>query len=163
MNSINIFKIKNRPYNLLALVALILLVSSFLPLKDSFDVNLHDAYFIISTTSFCYTLAVVLLLIWTIYFIVNQRTLSNKLTWAHTTSTLLPVIAFLILLCLKTMLPDTPVDRSFSLEESAQLFSVMDLITKTALITLIIFGIGQVIGVVNILGGLIKSLRVKQS
>ncbi|WP_374949485.1 hypothetical protein [Mucilaginibacter sp.] len=101
--------LKNRPFVLFALLALVLLIASLFPSSKNVDLNLSDTYFVVAITGILRTLAWAMLLLFLIYFFANRLLLSTRITWAHILLTIMPLIVLLILFRffrMKRHLPD---------------------------------------------------------
>jgi heme/copper-type cytochrome/quinol oxidase subunit 1 len=63
-------QIKQKPYNLFLPAAALFLLASLFPLNQNstFDLHLHDTYFIIAHTHFFWVLAIIALFMWVVYF-----------------------------------------------------------------------------------------------
>jgi len=88
-------KLKSRPYNLVGLMALLLLIVSLFSSNGAIDFNLHDTYFVIAGINICLFIAAFLLIIWVIYIVSNRMLLSIVLTWVHVVATVLAGIMYL--------------------------------------------------------------------
>jgi hypothetical protein len=73
------FKLKTRPYNLLFIEAITLLVASFFTLNETLDIHLHDTYYIIPTTYAGWAIVLFLLILWLIYLFTNRWLFSKTL------------------------------------------------------------------------------------
>ena len=85
----------NRPYNLFLLAAVLLVVSSFLMLEQTLDIHLHNTYYVFPTAYLIWAIALILLLAWTIYKLINQFLLTKYLTWFHVVATLIVLLVLL--------------------------------------------------------------------
>jgi hypothetical protein len=82
---------KERPYNLLLLSAIILLIISFIVKRNTLDIHLHDTYFVITVTYIIRFLATVSAIFWGIYMFTFKLLFSNRLTWTHIIITILTI------------------------------------------------------------------------
>src|SRR5687767_13087330 len=77
------FNFKERPYNLLLLTSLGILIASFFAFGRTFDIHLHDTYFIIAIAPLFWVTVFLLLIIWSLYLLTKQFLFSKILTWIH--------------------------------------------------------------------------------
>jgi len=82
INSI-IFNFKKRPYNLLLLTALCILVASFFALDQTFDIHLHDTYFIIAIAHLFWATGILLIILWILYILTRHFLFSKVWIWIH--------------------------------------------------------------------------------
>ena len=77
------FKLKSRPYNLLLIATILLLVASLFVLNETLDIHLHDTYYIIPTAYALWAIVLFLILLWIIYLVTNRWLFSKSLVWLH--------------------------------------------------------------------------------
>lgn len=85
-----------RPYHLLLLTAIVLFIASFFFSDESFDIHLHDTYYVIAIWHILRTGTMFLSLLWFIYLI-TFRWLNRYLTWIHMVTTFLSIGLFITL------------------------------------------------------------------
>ncbi|MEO7313717.1 MAG: hypothetical protein ABIW47_00920 [Ginsengibacter sp.] len=78
------FHLKKRPYHLLLLTAILILIASFFALNKSLDIHLHDTYFIIALPHIFRGTTIMLLVLWMLYLLTQSILFSKILTWSHT-------------------------------------------------------------------------------
>jgi len=144
-------KIIHQPFNLLLMTAILLVIFSFLPWGQSFDIHLHDTYFIISTVYFIWALSIIFFLTWTIYKWISKILWKRFLTWFHVLVTIFILIALLTAnFWFDTIFPQLKRDFSsfntFQADRNRQ--------AKVILPLVFLFLAGQLAFVVNIIGGL---------
>ncbi|WPV02333.1 hypothetical protein SNE26_11150 [Mucilaginibacter sp. cycad4] len=151
------FNIKTKPYNLLAITALLSAVISFLFANDSLDINLHDTYFVISYAVVYRLIALILILIWTIYALAMDVLPSLWLSWAHI---LITTIVVTLLLCKQI--------HFIGLDGAARRYYAVSEFQKkqqgTFLASIIItaaFLLGQLLFIINLVMGIIKKINQK--
>ena len=150
-------RIKARPYNLLLLTGLVLVLSSFLFHNQfkAIDFHLHDTYYVITHPPIFWLLAIFALLVWAIYLATNKILYSKALTWAHVTITILAIGLFLATLFFGESLLNLTPRRYYDFSNWNSL-NTYTTFTKTVLITIFIFLLGQILFVVNFIVGLFK-------
>ena len=135
-----------RPYNLLLLTAILLILISFIAKKTTLDIHLHDTYYIISATYIFRFLATVSAIFWDIYLLTFKFLFSNQLTWTHIIITLLTII----LLCSIALMGDKLVNPAW---ESFKKYSQY---TRILLFVLGLLLLGQLTYIINLLLGIFK-------
>jgi cytochrome c oxidase subunit 1 len=151
---------RKRPYHLLLLTALIILMASFFASNETLDIHLHDTYFIIALTNLFAGISVLLLILWLLYLFTSRLLFSNMLTWIHILST---TIAFLLLVVFSFYsnyyyegLAGMP-RRYPDYDHWRQLSSYNHLTTAVYIIFLVIC-LGVLVFVVNLFVGVIKAM-----
>jgi len=149
-------RIKSRPYNLFLLAGIIFVVSSLFTINQNktVDIHLHDTYYIIGRTHILWLLTFLAFFVWALYILTNRFLLSKALTWAHV------IITLLTLLLLETFFfgfnfTDHPTRRYLDYSNWNS-FDVYAQYSKTIVIIVIALVLGQVVFVVNFIGGLFK-------
>jgi heme/copper-type cytochrome/quinol oxidase subunit 1 len=89
--------IKQRPYHLLLLTSLILLILSFFQ-KQTIDIHVHDTYYVIAKSHFYLMMAFITGLLWLFYLATRTIIFSKTLSWIHIICTILSIGFFLWLL-----------------------------------------------------------------
>jgi heme/copper-type cytochrome/quinol oxidase subunit 1 len=144
-------KLKSKPYNLVGLMALLLLIVSLFSSNGAIDFNLHDTYFVIAGVNICLIIAGFLLIIWVIYIVSYRLLLSIVLTWVHVVATVLAGIMYLKYYLLSVSIDGIP-RRYYAFTD----FNAVKPIYVLLVVSAVIFITGQFIFLVNLLGGLIK-------
>jgi heme/copper-type cytochrome/quinol oxidase subunit 1 len=150
-------KIKQKPYHLLLLTGIMFFLVSFFVMKKGLvtDFHFHDTYFVIAHTHIFWLFAMILLVIWTLYLLVNKLLYSKGLTWTHIIITILTSALLLFLLFpgddTANLAPRRYYD--FSTWNSHAMF---DNHMKVVAITISILLCGQIIFLINLIAGLFK-------
>ncbi|MFC0518196.1 hypothetical protein ACFFGT_28535 [Mucilaginibacter angelicae] len=151
------FNIKTKPYNLLAIFALLSAVISFLFTNGSMDINLHDTYFVISYAIVYRLIAVVLIMVWAIYALATDVLPSLWLSWAHVLITI-TVVILLLYKQIHFMGLDGAPRRYYAFSEfqKKQQDTFLASITITAA-----FLLGQLLFIINLVMGIVKKFQSK--
>jgi heme/copper-type cytochrome/quinol oxidase subunit 1 len=134
---------------------------SFVSSNAAFDVTRGDTYYVYSYSLIYGLFALLLLVFWLIYILLHRWLLSKKLASVHILSTLLPIIIFFTLVKLDWGLQGVP-RRYYAISTFNAKPDWVMLIPYLAII--VVFFIGQLCFLVNLVGGTIKSIwgrRVK--
>ena len=155
--NLTLLNFEKRPFELFALMAVLLFIASLAPSAKSIDVNLLDTYYVVSINWLFKPLAMVLCVIWLIYIFTNSMLLSLKLTWVHT---IMSVIAIVVLVSALTFnIPySTAPARYYAFAEPE---SIINWKTMYAGVVIMLF-IAQLIFIVNVLGGLLKQIKLSR-
>lgn len=150
-------QIKQKPYNLLLLTGLVFVLTSFFVLKqsNSVDIHLHDTYFVIAYTHIFWLLAVLALMVWTLYLLTNKILYSKALTWTHIIITILTLLLFALTLFFGDSLMN-PTPRRYYDYSSWNSIDNYTTFTKAISITIFVLLFGQFIFVINFIAGLFK-------
>src|SRR5687767_4244247 len=93
---------KKSPHHLLVVTGLVLvLISFFLNEKQTFDIHLHDTYFIIVLGHVFWLFAIIVAFLWTLYLVSRKVLYSTRLTWLHVVMTVMTVLLILFLVYLQ--------------------------------------------------------------
>jgi hypothetical protein len=90
-------KLSTRPYDLLLLTALLLIIISIIMGKRIVDFHLHDTYYVLSTPIFFTPFALFLSTFWLFYQFTARWMYSKALAWIHIAATLSCVLLISIL------------------------------------------------------------------
>lgn len=150
-------RIKSRPYNLLLLAGIVFMLSSLFTFKqnNTIDIHLHDTYYIIAHTHILWLLTFLVFFVWTLYSLTNRFLLSMALTWAHVIITLLTLFLLIGTLFFGYNFTDLTTRRylDYSNWKSYDAYAQY---SKAIVIIVIALFLGQIIYVVNFIGGLFK-------
>lgn len=91
----SMFNLVKRPYLLLSLTAILVLVASFFAPDRTLDLHMNDTYFVIAVTHVCWSVIILLFFFWILYLLTEPLLFSRFLMWTHI---LLTVVASLVLL-----------------------------------------------------------------
>jgi heme/copper-type cytochrome/quinol oxidase subunit 1 len=143
-------RIKEKPFLLLLLFAILFFAFSLIPTDETIDFQLHDSYTVIAQSYIFIAVGLVLLFIVALYFMVSKFLVSIKLTWLHVllTSFFISFI-FYITPTFRFFQPQTP-RRYYSYYEFET--SLYNLIYYSALILFL----SQFIFLINIIAGILK-------
>ncbi|MET3499261.1 cytochrome c oxidase subunit 1 [Mucilaginibacter rubeus] len=147
------FNIRTKPYHLLPITALLSVVISFLFTNGSLDINLHDTYFVISYPVVYRLIALILILIWTIYTLAMNALPSLWLSWAHILITTTVVILLLSKQIHFIGLDGVP-RRYYAVSEFQKK-------QQGALIMTAAFILGQLLFIINLTMGIVKKINQK--
>jgi heme/copper-type cytochrome/quinol oxidase subunit 1 len=141
-----------KPYHLLLIAALSLLISAFLSRKATIDLQFHDTYFVIDHVQFYLLLSVPVFILWGIYMFTRNILLSRPLTWIHVALSLLTIAVFICLPLFSYPARYVNVSpwRSFN-----EFHRVNEIVAGAA----IVFTLAQLTLIFNIVGGLVRWLR----
>ncbi len=124
--------------------------------NSTVDIHFHDIYFIIAHTHVFWLLAILALLLWTLYLLTHKILYSKALTWTHVIITLLTFILFALTLFFgDNFLNPTP--RRYYDYSTWNSFETYSKYTKTIAIIIMILLFGQIIYVINFIAGLFKA------
>ena len=154
---------KQKPYNLLLLTGLILVLTSFfLKQNNSVDIHLHDTYFVIGHTHVFWFLAITAIFVWTLYLLTNKILYSKALIWTHIIITILTLLLFALSLSFGDSFMNSTPRRNYNYSNWNS-FDNYTAFTKAIGISISILLFGQVIYVINLIGGLIKRLTNRKT
>lgn len=134
--------IKKKPYNILLLIALTLVLASFIfnQGNTTVDIHLHDTYFIIANVQIFWLLAFISLLVWTFYLLTYKKLYSATLAWIHIITTGLTIILLGSILFLSN------IKQQITMYQNNRTMAI----TTTIMVLLLV----QIIFIVNFLLGL---------
>ena len=159
------FNFKDRPYNLLLLTAVLILIASFFAFDQTFDIHLHDTMFVIAMTHLFWATIILLLIFWTLYLLTKRFLFSKILTWTHI---VLTIAASMILMTISFYsnsfyqeLAGMP-RRYFDIDGS-ETFKWYNILTKGTLIVILLMTLGLLIYIINFAVGLLKNSAVRHN
>lgn len=134
--------IAQKPYQILWLtipLIFILFFFSNLNMNSAIDIQMHDAYFVISAFHIAIFLSIVLGLLGSIYFLVRKRKLVSWMTVIH----ILTTVFLFVLLALQWVIPPLrlPIDYHFSM---------LEIVNNVIFILFLAFFVGQVLFILNL-------------
>ncbi|MEO6330832.1 MAG: hypothetical protein ABIO55_17990 [Ginsengibacter sp.] len=152
----DMFKYKERPYNLLLLTAVLILIASFFAFDKTLDIHLHDTYFIITMAHSFWIIIILLLIFWTLYLLTKRFLFSKILTWLNVilivaTSVFLVTISFYSNNYYNGL---AGMPRRYYDYRSWNNFGFYDNLTKGVLVTILLLVLGLSIFIVNLIMGL---------
>ena len=150
--------LKKRPFQIFALISIVLFAFSFFSTDKTIDTNSNDIYALISFSVIYRVLSAFLLLMWVLYILIRKRLLSKKLIWIHALATLLPILVAVI--CFN-------VDPQFN--ETSQQYQLNNLQKSKTDYWRVVYSLllfisvsAQFVLILNIAGGVIKRLAKKR-
>ena len=141
-----------------------LLLTSFFVLtgNTTVDLHLHDTYFVIADSHFFWLLAILAVVVWTIYLLTSKLLYSKALTWIHVVITLLTILLF----ALTPFFGNNLINPTSGGYYDYNIWSSFDSYTrffKTVTITILVLLFGQIIFVINLIAGLFKRLTNRKT
>lgn len=153
MNTGNTLQIKREPYHLLLLAGLILLTISFFVVNQAIDINLQDAYFVISFKHLFWISALILFVIWTLYKLTFNILFAYSLTWIHIVITIFTITGFVLISYPGNNFFD-PVPRRYYEYSNSGSFNVLG--KYAADLFIMLFVIAQLTLIANFIIGIVK-------
>jgi heme/copper-type cytochrome/quinol oxidase subunit 1 len=154
----SVFGLKQRPYDLLGVMALVLFLASFITSADAFDINLHDAYFVIAAAFIYRIFSGILLFLWLVNMVSHKGIFSGKLSRLTVGGTILSFVIIFSVLWAHVELPGPPRRYyAFTEFEKVNVYNVVT--TVCVLIAILLFTISQLAFIGNVIGGLISKKK----
>jgi cytochrome c oxidase subunit 1 len=153
-------KFSFKPYDLLLITSVLLLITSFFPLQSTLDLHLHDTYFVIAVSHITWVLSLFLFLMWGIYRLLSEVLFSRVMTWLHVLLTVIPLVIIMIIIIRQSLsipagMPRRYVDYNWSAFESFQRYNTF--ISVIAMVCILC----QPVIILNVALGVIVWLRKK--
>lgn len=145
-----------RPYHLVLAAGLLTAFLSLFCKAETIDVHIHDTYYILGSNHILLVSSVSLLLMWLLYAGVSRILFSNKLVWLHVVITIV-TIAFIIAILLWIGF----YDKLYIVDFSA--FGDVPIQYTVLAISFLLLIAGQLLFVVNLVGGIISRQRGKSN
>lgn len=158
-------RIKRNPYNLLFLLAILLFLFGFLNFRSVIDIHLHDTFYVVTVKHLLWALAVLLFLLWLLYFITKKYLYSKLLTWIHVIAT---IVTSIFILSIPFLLKDPYRElagmprRYYDVGES-NAYQFAGELSRTALVCAYILAAGQLTYLLNLIWGLFKHFASQKS
>jgi heme/copper-type cytochrome/quinol oxidase subunit 1 len=142
-----------RPYHLLLLTALTFgCLAAFTDPGQQLDIHLHDTYFIVAHNQILMLLALIALLLWTLYVLTNKFLYSRTLAWIHIVMSILPLATIALWLFRPSLLESHPAPRYMAIEYYRNYASLVRL-------CLLLILAGQLALPVNLVTGLVRYFK----
>jgi hypothetical protein len=139
---------------MLALIAVLLVMLSFIPSGDAMDMPVRGASYVLSYTYTLRAIAMLLLLLWILYMVTVQTLFSAILTWLHITMTI--VLAALIVFLFFFF----HLSAGHTPEKEAEIFSFqagMSLQMAVPLLIMLLLVV-QLLYIINLFAGVIRRI-----
>ena len=156
--------VKELPYNLLLLTALLLFAGGFLA-TQTIDIHLHDTYFVFTSRFLIWSGALLFALLWVLYLATKTALFSKTLSWIHI---LLTIISCLVIITTAYLMhnvyeglaamPSRYLDYGV-----AKKYDYLNNLEIATWILLLILALGQIIYIVNLFVGIYKRVRRKNN
>lgn len=154
------FNFKERPYNLLLLTAILILIASFFTSGQILDIHLHDTMFVITIEYVFGLLIILLLLFWILHWATRRFLFSKALIWIHVIasalSSLFLAVALLYAEDRNKELAGMP--RRYIDKEDWQMAGNPDYLRDGMTIAVLLLIAGFLIYFINLIMGLVKKL-----
>lgn len=148
------FKLKTRPYNLLIIAAIILLVASFFTLNETLDIHLYDTYYIIPTAYASWAIVLFLLMLWVVYLFTNRWLFSKTLVWLHVVLTVVTsLFMFIYVFNFRELGGMAGMPRRYMDYSDWDIFWQYQ---RSIIVSVILLAFGLVLHILNLLIGLIR-------
>lgn len=148
-------KIKENPFLLLLIPAILFFVLSLIPTNETIDIQLHDVYIVIAQQQIFIGITFIFFLFFGLYLLFQNKLWSKKLTWIHV---ILTTVLFLYIFYISSILfsfsPESP-KKYYSYNE----FENFAVINKTISICSIILFFSQFLLLANIVIGVVKKSK----
>lgn len=151
------FKLKERPFNLLLPTAMLVLICSIVTSDETFDLNLHDTYLVVAHAHFLWITTMFLFVLWVLYFFTYRFLFSKTLTWIHVAS-----LTGAVIFCLAFWVYSGNVGglagkpRMYLDERMMGEYFLYDQLTSAIGICLALILLGIVLYLINLILGLIR-------
>jgi hypothetical protein len=89
--------IKQKPYSLLLIAAIPLLIAGLVGANTPVDIHIHATYFIFPLASFFSISSIILAILWLLYVLTKKWLFSEKLSWIHIVSSIVTALLIIAL------------------------------------------------------------------
>lgn len=146
-------KIKSQPYQLLIpIFVFILLLSLLKSPQATFDIHLHDTYFVIAVRFILLIFAVFTIVVWGIYSLTNKLLLSSIFTWIHIAITIITVVTLVSVIFWSGIVPGPALPRRYVDWSEFDAFAT---INRLVAITAIVLLFSPLLYIINLVLGLL--------
>jgi hypothetical protein len=154
-------KLKQKPYHLLLLAAILLFVAGLFCFSSVIDVHIHHTYYVFPLTYFIWLPASILLIIWLIYLIAKNMLVSKTLSWTHVILTIVGCIFLLSTPCFMTNSDDqlAGMPRHYHDIGQSKTYKYSGGFTKSGVILGFFLVAGQLTFLLNLFIGLYRRLN----
>jgi hypothetical protein len=153
------FNFKERPYNLLLLTAILILIASFFTSGQILDIHLHDTMFVITIEYVFGAIIILLLLFWVFHLATKRLLFSKTLMWIHviiSAAASLFLVVFLYVEDRNKELAGMP--RRYLDSKDWQMTRQHDYLAEGMTIAVLLLIAGFLIYFINLIMGLVKKL-----
>jgi cytochrome c oxidase subunit 1 len=142
---------------LLLLTGIVFVLSSLFTFNQNstVDIYLQDTYYIIGRTHILWLLTFLVFFVWTLYILTNRFLLSKALTWAHVIITLLTLLLLIGTLFFGYNFSNLTTRRYVDYSNWKS-FDAYAKYSKAIAVIVIALFLGQVVYLINFIGGLCK-------
>lgn len=151
-------RLKQRPYNLFLLTAILLFIVGLFSFNSAMDIHLHDTYYVFPLTYFIWTPTIILLIFWLLYLATKNILFSKRLVWTHIILTIVSCIFILTIPCFMTNSYDglAGMPRRYYDIWQSKTYKFFGNLTKTAVFLIFTLAVGQLTFIVNFFIGLYR-------
>ena len=157
------FNFKKRPYCLLLLTAVLLLVASFFVHNQTLDMHLHDTYFIISMPLLFWPMILLLLLFWILYLFTERFLSSKVLMWVHIILMVLASVSLVGILFYSNYQEEAGSPRQYYDFSNWESMAQFDGLARRIVVIFLAIFLGVIIYIINLFTGLIKRFRGRRN
>lgn len=156
------FNLKKRPYNLILLTAIVILITSFFASDEVIDFHFHDTYFILPSAYLFLATTGWLLLFWILYMLTHRFLFSKVLTWAHVIMTALPLVLLIGIWFYSNNYYEglAGMPRRYYDYNNWEGIVLNNNLTKVVLITFVLTALGFFTFLINLVIGLLKNSSI---
>ncbi|MBX3257961.1 MAG: hypothetical protein KF862_27770 [Chitinophagaceae bacterium] len=149
-------QIVSKPYHLLLITSVVLVLISLLSGGGSLDIHLTGSRHVLDGIFILRSLAMLLLLNWILYRVTQQFLLTGALTWMHIIVTLILVTGIVVFIFMKgTVHPKRYFDYSYTPVHAISWRSIVDFIPAFIILVLLT----QLLFIINLFLGLLKRVN----
>lgn len=151
-----------RPYNLLLIAAMIVLLMSAFKTSSIIDIHFYDTYIILPGRMGMWIATFTLLFLWTLYLLTKQILYSITLTWVHVMGTITCVLAMIWLMDLLavTGLAGTP-RRYYAVSDDDPSYQLFNSPTEAINFLLALLFLMQLFFLLNLALGFYRKWRIE--
>lgn len=151
--------LKQKPYHLFLITAILLLPFSLLDFHSVIDILVYDTFFILPVKVGFLLFGIALAVLWFIYILCYKILFSKKLTCWHTMSTLICAVLLLLLPDLLTLSGVAGMPRRYYDDDSTSLrlfFKTKNILHFIVLLLIL----SQLLLLFNLIAGIVKKLKL---